>query len=149
MFCGIEGEDYDMVDGRPVMREGVNLGEKYAFKNPNSSISSLAIWDPASWDMDSPSAAPKEYRDLDVQRHQDAVENGYLPTYYDEVRYLSTPKKDAFVYEPSDDLLQIMMGTEPVDEMVDDLMEKYEKKGLSEMLEEVNKAAKEAGIEIK
>lgn len=149
MFCGIEGEDYDMVDGRPVMKEGVNLGEKYAFKNPNSSISSLAIWDPASWDMDSPSAAPKEYRDLDVQRHQDAVENGYLPTYYDEVRYLSTPKKDAFVYDPSDDLLQIMMGTEPVDKMIDDLMEKYEKKGLSEMLEEVNEAAKEAGIEIK
>ena len=98
--------------------------------------------------MESPSANPQEYRDLDVQRHQDAVENGTLPKYYDEVKYLSTPKKDTFVYETSDDLLQIMMGTDPVDEMIEDLMQKYEKKGLSEMLEEVNAAAKDAGIEI-
>ena len=76
------------------------------------------------------------------------MENGYLPKYYDEVKYLSTPKKDTFVCESSDDLLQIMMGTDPVDEMIEDLMEKYEKKGLSEMLEEVNAAAKDAGIEI-
>ena len=148
MFCGIEGEDYDLVDGKPVMKEGVVLGDKYTFKNPSSSIASLAIWDPASWDMESPSANPQEYRDLDVQRHQDAVENGTLPKYYDEVKYLSTPKKDTFVYETSDDLLQIMMGTDPVDEMIEDLMQKYEKKGLSEMLEEVNAAAKDAGIEI-
>lgn len=148
MTCGIEGEDYDMVDGKPVMREGVNLSEKYVFKNPSSSISELGMWNPATWDMESPSVNPPEYRELDVQRHQDAVDNGYLPKYYDEVKYLSTPKKDAFVYDVSDDLLQVMMGTDPVDEMVDDLMEKYEKKGLSEMLEEVNTAAKEAGIEI-
>ena len=61
---------------------------------------------------------------------------------------MSTPKNDTFVYETSDDLLQIMMGTDPVDEMIEDLMQKYEKKGLSEMLEEVNAAAKDAGIEI-
>lgn len=146
MFCGIEGEDYEMIDGKPVMKEGVNLLEKYTFKNPDSSISSLAMWDPSQWDMTAPSNDPQEYRDLNVQRHQDAVENGYLPKYYDELLFLSTPKKEEFVYNPSDDLLQIMMGEEPVEKMVDDLMKKYDEKGLQEMLEEVNAAAKEAGI---
>jgi len=39
-----------------------------------------------------------------------------------------------------------MMGTDPVDEMVDDLLANYETKGLSDMLAEVNAAAAELGI---
>lgn len=144
--AGIEGEDYELVDGKVELKEGVNLAEKYPFKNPNSSISSLAIWDASSWDMSAPCPTPEKYRQLNVERHEDAVNNGYLPKYYDDVLFLSTPKKDEFVYNPSDDLLQIMMGTEPVDKMVDDLMKNYEKKGLSDMIKEVNEAAKEAGI---
>lgn len=69
-----------------------------------------------------------------------------FPTYYDSVLFLSTPLKDAFVYNTNDDLLQIMMGTDPVDEMVDDLLANYETKGLSDMLAEVNAAAAELGI---
>ena len=42
--------------------------------------------------------------------------------------------------------MQIMMGTEPVDKMVDALMDSYESKGLSDMIAEVNAAAQEAGI---
>lgn len=42
--------------------------------------------------------------------------------------------------------MQIMMGTEPVDKMVDDLMANYESKGLSDMIAEVNAAAEAAGI---
>ena len=60
--------------------------------------------------------------------------------------FLSTPLKDAFVYNTNDDLLQIMMGTDPVEEMVDDLLANYETKGLSDMLAEVNAAAAELGI---
>ena len=39
-----------------------------------------------------------------------------------------------------------MMGTEPVDKMVDELLANYEAKGLSAMLDEVNAKAKELGI---
>mgnify|MGYP005873371361 FL=1 len=60
--------------------------------------------------------------------------------------FLSTPLKDNFVYNSDDDLMQIMMGTEPVDKMVDDLMANYESKGLSDMIAEVNAAAEAAGI---
>ena len=33
VYCGIEGEDYDVVDGEVVMKDGVDLMEKYTFKN--------------------------------------------------------------------------------------------------------------------
>lgn len=114
--------------------------------NPNSSISSIAMWNPSDWDITFPSTRPEEYRQLNEARHQDAVDNGYLPEYYDAILFLSTPLKDDFVYNSDDDLMQIMMGTEPVDKMVDDLMAGYESKGLRAMLEEVNTAAEEAGI---
>ena len=39
-----------------------------------------------------------------------------------------------------------MLGSEPVDKMVDDIMATYETKGLSKMIEEVNKKAEEVGI---
>lgn len=147
MFCGIEGEDYDLKDGKPVMKEGVVLSEKYAFLSSNTDLPGLALWNPADWDESFPSNNPAEYRELNKARHEDAVNNGYLPKYYDSVLFLSTPLKDKFVYNTNDDLMQIMMGTEPVDKMVDDLMASYEKKGLSEMIKEVNEYAQKAGIE--
>lgn len=149
MYSGIEGVDYDLVDGKAVMRDGVVLSEKYQFKTADSNLPDLAMWNPSDWDMTSPSTTPDEYRALNTARHDDAVQNGTLPTYYDSVMYLSTPLKNAFVFNTNDDLLQIMMGTEPVDKMVDELLASYETKGLSAMLKEVNAAASDAGITAK
>ena len=146
VFCGFEGEDYDLVDGNVVMKEGVNLSDKYTFSNVNSNISALAMWNPETWDMSFPSTIPAEYRKLNEERHEDAVQNGTLPKYYDSVLFISTPLKDSFVYNTNDDLLQIMMGTDPVEKMVDDLLANYESKGLSKMLTEVNEAAAAQGI---
>ena len=42
--------------------------------------------------------------------------------------------------------MQIMMGTEPVDKMVDDPMANYESKGLSDRSLRWNAAAEAAGI---
>ncbi len=149
VFCGFEGEDYDLVDGKVVMKDGVVLGDKYTYCNVNSNMSSLAMWNPEAWDSSFPSTIPAEYRALNEARHEDAVKNGTLPQYYDSVMFLSTPLKDAFVYNTNDDLLQIMMGTDPVDQMVDELLANYESKGLSKMLEEVNTVAAEQGIKAK
>ena len=142
VFCGIEGEDYDMVDGKPVLREGVNLTEKYPF----TLISNLAVHNPKKWDENFPSDIPEEYYVEVRKRHEDAVNNGKLPELCDAALLISTPLKDKFAYNPHDDFLQIMMGTEPVDQMVDELMADYEAKGLSAMLDEVNAKAKELGI---
>lgn len=146
MFCGFEGEDYDVKDGKVVMREGVVLGDKYTYCNTNSNITSLAMWNPESWDSSFPSTISPAYRALNEARHEDAVKNGTLPKYYDGVMFLSTPLKDAFVYNTNDDLLQIMMGNDPVEKMVDALLANYETKGLSDMLDEVNAKAAELGI---
>lgn len=149
VFCGFEGEDYDVVDGNVVMRDGVVLGDKYTFCVNSSDLSHLAMWNPEYWDPTVPSTIPSEYRAMNEARHDDAVANGTLPTYYDGVMFLSTPLKDSFTYSTNDDLLQIMMGNDPVEQMVDDLLASYEAKGLSAMLDEVNAAANELGITAK
>ena len=146
VFCGFEGEDYDVKDGKVVMKDGVDIANKYQFTNNNSSVNALGMWNPSSWDMTFPSAIPMEYRQLSEDRHMDAVNNGTLPKYYDNVLFLSTPLKNEFTYNTNDDLMQIMMGTEPVSEMVDKLFENYENNGLSAMIDEVNQAAKDQGI---
>lgn len=146
VYCGFEGEDYDLVDGKVVMKDGVDLKKKYTFKNVNSNIADLAMWNPEYWDSNYPSTISAEYRALNAARHEDALQNGTLPVYYDSVLFLSTPLKDAFVYNANDDLMQIMMGNDPVEEMVDKLLKNYETKGLSDMLAEVNAKAAELGI---
>ena len=128
--------------GKPVMRQDVVLREKYPFYQ----ISNLAMHDPKKWDESFPSDVPEEYYEEVRKRHEDAVENGKLPELCDAALMLSTPLKDKFTYDPHTDFLQIMMSTEPVDQMVDELLANYEAKGLSAMLEEVNAKARELGI---
>ena len=142
-FCGFEGEDYDIKDGKVVLKEGISLKDKYPYIKGASYI---CMWDPSSWDMSFPSVTPDEYRQWNVERHKQAVEEGSLPKYYDNVLFLSTPLKDSFVINAKDDLYQVMLGSEPVDKMVDDIMATYETKGLSKMIDEVNKKAEEVGI---
>lgn len=142
MFCGIEGEDYDVVDGKPVMKEGVVLTEKYPFALMNN----LAMHSPTDWDQKYAAHIPEEYYALNDARHEDAVNNGKLPELCDAALMLSTPLKDKFFYDPHEDFYRIMMGKEPVDKMVDETMKEYKNKGLDAMLEEVNKVAKEKGI---
>ena len=72
--------------------------------------------------------------------------NGTLPKYYDSVLFLSTPLKNEFTFNVNDDFMQIMMGTEPVADMVDELLKNYENNGLSAMIDEVNQAAADQGI---
>ena len=142
MFCGIEGEDFEMVDGRPVMKDGIVLSEKYPFALMNN----LAVHNPTNWDEKFPTSIPEEYHAENRKRHKDAVENGVLPEICDSAMLISTPLKDKFYYNPHEDFYRIMMGTEDVNKMVDDTMKEYRDKGLEEMLEEVNKEAKEKGI---
>ena len=68
LFCGFEGEDYELDNGQVVMKEGVNLSDKYTFCNVNSNISALAMWNPEKWDMSFPSTIPEEYRKLNTRR---------------------------------------------------------------------------------
>mgnify|MGYP000859675516 CR=1 FL=1 len=44
-------------------------------------------------------------------------------------------------------MLNIMMGKEPVEKMWEELLNDYEAKGLSKMIEEVNEKAREMGLD--
>lgn len=142
IYFGFEGEDYDVVDGKMVMKDVTAFNEKYTF---TKGLNSLVQWNPAVWNEEYPSNTPEGYRELSMAKYKETKEQGTLPEFDMRYTYLSTPLKDQFVIKPADDLLTIMMGTEPVDKMYDKLMKDYEAKGLSAMIKEVNDKAKELG----
>ncbi|MEG0713030.1 MAG: hypothetical protein RR448_12455, partial [Niameybacter sp.] len=75
----------------------------------------------------------------------DAKTIGTMPEFDMRYTYLSTPLKSKFVIKPVDDLVNIMMGSEPVDVMYEKLLKDYEAKGLSALIKEVIETAKTLG----
>ena len=87
------------------------------------------------------------YSILQEQTYENARDTGTVPAFDDRVLYLSTPLKNTFVWDSNEDMLSVMIGTDPVHKMTDELRAKYESKGLSAMIDEVTAKAKENGIE--
>lgn len=139
---GFEGEDYEVVDGKLVMKDIKTFADKYDFRK---SLNTLVQWGPDVWDENLPSVSPKGYREQDFARYEQAKSEGILPEFDMRYTYLSTPLKNKFVIKPAEDLITIMMGSQPVDVMYDELIKDYESKGLSAMIKEVNDTAKELG----
>ena len=139
---GFEGEDYDIVDGDIILKDPEGLENKYNF---TKSLNTLLQWGRAEWNDHLPTPIPDAYVDMNIQRYNEAKTEGLLPEFDMRYTYLSTPLKDKFIIKPAEDLLNIMMGTEPVEKMYEDLLKKYDQQGLSAMIEEVNAVAKEKG----
>ena len=141
---GIEGVDYEMKDGKAVsLLTDTSLGAKY----PSTGIlNGLVSWGQSRTNRDYPTSAPtEEYRDGDFDLYDQAVATGELPSFDMRITYMSTPLKDKFIIYQADDLMAVMMGAEPVDKMVEDLLKSYEDKGLEAMIQEVNEKAAEMG----
>ncbi|MGL5677428.1 MAG: extracellular solute-binding protein [Cellulosilyticaceae bacterium] len=138
---GIEGEDFEIVDGKVVLKVD-NISDKYS---SSSVLNTIAQWTKSVWNENVPARTPEGYRELSFDKYNEAVEEGTLPEFDMRYTYLSTPLKDKFVIKPAEDLLNIMMGSEPVEKMYKDLLDKYEQQGLSAMIKEVNDVAKEKG----
>ena len=139
---GFEGEDYDIVDGKVVLRNPEELSEKYAVPKY---LSTLLQWGRGVWDVNLPVTVPEPYRAMNIEKYNEAKTEGVMPEFDMRYTYLSTPLKDRFIIPQAQDLLTIMMGTEPVEKMYEDLLAQYESKGLSAMIKEVNDTAKELG----
>ena len=144
IYFGLEGEDYDVVDGKPVSKlEGVALSAKYPVIGL---LGSLASWGENFFNLDYPAGQPDEaYRNYDLNIAEQAKATGELPAFDMRITYMSTPLKDQFIIYPADDLISVMMGSEPVEKMVEDLLNSYNEKGLEEMITEVNQKAAELG----
>ncbi len=141
---GIENVDYEMKDGKAVsLLDDVALGTKYPSTNI---LIGLASWGQSSTNRAFPASAPTEaYRDGDFALYEQAKATGELPDYDMRITYMSTPLKDQFIIYQADDLMAVMMGSEPVEKMVEDLLKSYEDKGLDAMIQEVNEKAAEMG----
>lgn len=138
---GFEGEDWEVVDGKKVITvTPEERKEKYKCYG-----TSFASWGAQIYDKNWPTNFPEEVKEMHFARLEES-ESAYIPAYSEQATFYITPLRTTFQSDPTDDMLNIMVGSDPVDQMVDNLMAEYESKGLSDMLEEFNKLADEAGI---
>ncbi|MGG1634951.1 extracellular solute-binding protein [Paenibacillus sp. NRS-1760] len=141
---GIEDVDYTKKDGQIVLNEGVDLNKKYP------SIASLKML--ASFDGDfelDPNTPPNRNnptQQLLIDYVNWSKQSTKIPEFDFRLSYMSTPTKDKFSITDVDDLIQVVLSKEPVEDAWNEIVKKYENKGLSKMIEEVNAKAAEQGI---
>lgn len=139
---GFEGEDYTVTDGKVEYKNIDEFRDKYRCMK---TLPNLVQWEVSVYDDTLPTTVPEECRQQNMAIYKEAKAIGTIPEFDMRYTYLSTPLKNKFVIKPAEDLLNIMMGTEPVEDMYNQLLKDYEAKGLSSMIKEVNDTAKELG----
>jgi putative aldouronate transport system substrate-binding protein len=142
---GFEGEDYEIQsDGNIRLKDGINLWSKYVSTH---ALSFLVRWNPNLYDERYAHIDPNkdQYVEVNMAKIEEARTEGKLYDFDLRYTYLSTPLKNDFTFTYGEDLMTIMLGTEPVEKMWNDILQKYKDKGLDEMIAEVNQYAKDKG----
>ena len=135
---GFEGEDYTKNgDEYTIITEDIR--SKYCTKGIWGELVAYNTSD--NYKMSSPTIVNQKIRQEACDYIDWVLENTTLPKYYPELTMLKTETKAGFSAMDHDDLLNIMMGTEDVEKMWNDILSQYEAKGLSKMIDEVNAAA--------
>lgn len=135
---GFEGEDYK-ANGSDIEVITEDLSGKYHSRALFFDL--VAYNDYRAYDMSSPTIVSKEIRQEAVDYISWVLDNTKLPKYYPALTMLSTDTKREFTVLDHDDMMNIMMGKEPVEDMWNKIVSEYEAKGLSQMIDEVNAAA--------
>lgn len=144
IYWGFEGTDYTVKNGKRVPVYNAE-GEPVRERPFAGLMGNFLQWSDAAEGKPA-MTVPPGYIQMSDMSYQDAKKNGTIPAFDDRVLYLSTPLKNAFLFDSNEDLLSVMIGKEPVDAMIKDLMKKYETKGLSSMIHEVTQKASKMGI---
>ena len=140
MLCkyGIEGESYEIVDGE-LVADIEARDEKYPSCTMLQSL--------GSWIHELPDGMENDRGEYDWYRE-------WLPGYVaqaeaTDMSHYSPEAKAAFVqlesdftYKPTDDMLRIMMGKEPVEAMWNQILDEYRSAGVEEVIAQVNEAMK-------
>ncbi|MGN0306747.1 MAG: hypothetical protein ACI4DN_00895, partial [Lachnospiraceae bacterium] len=135
---GFEGEDYTKNgDEYTILTE--NIGSKYSTKGILAELVAYNTSD--NYKMSSPVIVNQKIRQEACDYVDWLLANTTVPKYYPELTMLKTDTKVNFSVMDHDDLLNIMMGEEDVETMWNALLNQYETKGLSKMIDEVNAAA--------
>lgn len=132
---GPEGEFYKVVDGRAELYDpGVDVTGRY----PSCKLLSVLVrWDPSLYDERFPSMVPDEYLEVNYELLREAKEVP-IPEYEPECGLIMKEEQIDFSLDLNNDFLSIMTGTEPVEEMWEEIRNEYEEKGLQDMIDIVN-----------
>ena len=132
---GPEGELYEIVDGKVQMYDdGAIVSDKY----PSCGVLGILVrWNPSSYDDRFAAGIPETYNQVnyDLAREAKAVK---IPDHENECIQIMREKKIDFGIKNESDFLRIMTGTEPVEEMWEEIYEEYEEKGLQKVIDTVN-----------
>ncbi|MFV0504482.1 MAG: extracellular solute-binding protein [Lachnospirales bacterium] len=134
---GPEGELYEMVDGKAVLTDpSIIIKDVYP---STEALGVLARWNPSTYDDRFVLPTPTEYIEIDLNRVEQG-KNVVLPEYNQRCTELVSELGIEFTISYFDDFFTIMTGTEPVEDMWNDMLDKYEDDGLSDVIKQVNDA---------
>lgn len=134
---GPEGDLYDLVDGRVVLHDKDSyVTDKY----PSCKVFSMLVrWHPSTYDENFPAMIPKDYIYVNQELVRQA-EQMPVPAYEPRCSSIMREEGIQFTLTVGDDFLRIMTGTQPVEEMWEEIKKEYEEKGLNDVIEIVNHA---------
>lgn len=138
---GKEGEDYTIAeDGTIEVVEGVDLITKYP---SYSTFRVLVSWvAPFKGDYKLPSNKMKIYDDEILPSLLEQAEACNNPETYSRCIEIFKGLDVDFGIRYTDDLILIMTGSEPVEDMWRDILEQYKEEGLEDIIQKVNDAMK-------
>lgn len=137
---GPEGDLYEVVGGRVEMHDPeVYVAGKY----PSCGVfATLVRWDSSLYDERFPDTIPSAYkeRDLELMREAETVP---IPAYEPRCSSIMKESQIDFTIQVGGDFVRIMTGSEPVEEMWEEIRQEYEEAGLEDVIRIVNERMRE------
>ncbi len=137
---GPEGDLYEIVDGRVVMYDPeVYVAGKY----PSCGVfAALVRWNPGRYDDRFPGTIPSAYdeRDYELMQQAEAIP---IPEYEPRCSSIMKEAQIDFTIQVGEDFVRIMTGSEPVEEMWEEIRQEYEEAGLENVIRTVNERMRE------
>lgn len=141
--CGIEGDTYGYDENGAITYEG--YGDSVAPGNTYNSINifaNLVSWTPGMEDPNEfPLVVPETYIDINNAKYE-VAKGVTLPEYNYDCTTAFVNLGTDFALTIEEDLLNIMTGTDDVEEMWNSIIDGYKQNGLEDIITQVNEAVK-------
>jgi len=131
---GLEGDLYDLEDGKVVLHDDVNVKDTYPCIKV---FESLVRWNPSTYDERFATDWPEAYNEANrkiVEQAKDVT----IPEYNSECTEIVKKLGVDLNLDLETDTITIMTGTDPVEDMWADIYAKYQSDGLDDVIEQVN-----------
>lgn len=138
---GVEGETYEIVDGKYVQE---SPDARTVFPSINL-FHDLVAWTPVE-PYEYISLIPEDILAVTEARIEDA-RNAPVPEFDSRYTDIFVSMGTDFGLSLGDDMLTIMTGDRPVEEMWQEIIDRYKAAGLEDIIQQVNDTAKELGYQ--